>query len=354
MPHTMERVAVIAITRNGINIAKRLAGIYPGWDVHAPAKLSDGDPAIKWYDGPTPEKVGSLFGSNDALVCLFSLGAVIRLIAPRLRDKKTDPAVLVVDDAADHVISALSGHIGGANALAREIAERLGARPVITTAADVNKTIAVDLVGRDLGWRIEDGSNVTATSAHMVNGEPVGVFQDAGARDWCAKLPANVTVYGSIGELEGSASRGCLIISDGAVPGGLAARSVIYRPPSLVAGVGIHRDTKASKVLECLGRCLEEHGLSQMSVARLASIKKPQEVPGLAEAAARLGVPVEYVPREDLAGVRAPNPSETVRGFEGTASVSEAAAILVAGGELVVEKQKFPPDLTVAIARVPG
>ena len=99
------------------------------------------------------------------MICIFSLGAVIRLISPHLINKKTDPAVIVIDDAATHVISALSGHIGGANELSNELAGILGAIPVITTAADVNHTITVDLVGRDLGWVIDDDAHVTSVSA---------------------------------------------------------------------------------------------------------------------------------------------------------------------------------------------
>ena len=348
----MERVCVLAITRHGIATGKELKRAYPDWHVLAPEKLSDGSAEISWYAEPTGEKIAELFGSSDALVCLFSLGAVIRLIAPHLGDKKTDPAVIVIDDRADFVISALSGHIGGANRLAEEIAERLHSTPVITTAADVNRTIAVDMVGRDLGWKIEDDSTVTATSAHMVNGEPIGVFQDAGRRDWHGPLPANVTAYDSIDDLEGSGARAFLIISDRRIGEELRRRSVVYRPPTLVVGVGLHGDTSRETITGGIARCLERFGLAAASVAKLASIRKPRDVQGLADAGMELGVPVEYVDREELAGVAAPNPSETVRSFEGTASVSEAAAILVSKGRLIVEKQKFPPDLTIAIARI--
>ena len=133
-----------------------------------PNKFSDGHTNVNWYSDNTSTKIVELFKSNDALVCLFSLGAVVRLISPHLKDKKTDPAVIVIDDKAQFVISTLSGHLGGANQLTNDIADRLGATPVITTAADVNKTIAVDLVGKDFGWKIDDDSNVTKISAFMV------------------------------------------------------------------------------------------------------------------------------------------------------------------------------------------
>jgi len=143
----MERIAIIAITKNGIIMAKGLKEKFPTWEIFAPEKFSDDDKKINWYNNSTTIKIQELFESNDGLICLFSLGAVIRLISPHLKDKKTDPAVIVIDDQAQFVISTLSGHLGGANQLTNDIAEQLGAIPVITTAADVNKTIAVDLVG---------------------------------------------------------------------------------------------------------------------------------------------------------------------------------------------------------------
>ena len=150
-------------------MAKELKEKFPSWQVFVPDKFSDQNNKINWYTDSTTTKIMEFFKSNDALICLFSLGAVVRLISPHLKDKKTDPAVIVIDDKAQFVISTLSGHLGGANQLTNDIADQLGATPVITTAADVNKTIAVDLVGKDLGWKIDDDSNVTRISAFMVN-----------------------------------------------------------------------------------------------------------------------------------------------------------------------------------------
>ena len=115
----MEKIAILAITKNGIKIAKELKEEFSSWEVFAPNKFSDGNTSINWYDDNTSTKIVELFKSNDALVCLFSLGAVIRLISPHLKDKKTDPAVIVIDDKAQFVISTLSGHLGGANKLTK-------------------------------------------------------------------------------------------------------------------------------------------------------------------------------------------------------------------------------------------
>ena len=349
----MEKTAVLAITKNGIKIGKMLKSFFPSWKIFAPIKFSNNDLEIEWYEESTSSKIVDLFKTNDSLVCLFSLGAVFRLIAPHLRDKKTDPAIIVIDDKTNFVISALSGHLGGANELTVKIAKKIDATPVITTAADVNKTIAVDLVGREYGWKIEDDSTVTKVSAFMVNEEKIGVFQDSGIKNWWkGKLPKNVKIYQNLDELERSDCRGFLIITDKKINSEILKNSVVYRPPSLVVGIGLHWNTSKETVLKGLEFCLKKYNLSSKSVAKLVSMKKDQDIKGLIEAGDELSIPVEYVNREDLAKIEIPNPSDIVRNFERTPSVSEAAALKVSNGNLIIEKQKFPPDLTIAIARV--
>jgi len=351
----VERVSVLAITKNGIKIGLTLKELFPSWQIYSPIKFSDENSKINWYSEASGDKIAELFKTNDALICLFSLGAVIRLISPYMKDKKTDPAVIVIDDKTTFVISVLSGHLGGANKLSEEIAEKLNATPVITTAADVNKTIAVDLLGRELGWKIDDDSNVTKISAFMVNEEKIGVFQDTGSKDWWSKkLPKNVTIYSTIEELKNSHSKGFLIISDKKIDEEIQRNSVVYRPPSLVVGIGLHWDTTKEKISEGIKSSLEKYNLSAKSIAKFVSIKKKQDVVGLIDFAKEMDVPLEYFEKEELTTIQTPNPSKTVQAFEGTASVSEASALKSSEGKLIVEKQKFPPNLTLAIARIPN
>ena len=347
----MENISVLVITKNGVKIGEKLKELFPNWNIFAPGKLSNENKNITWYSEPTTDKIIELFKNSNALICVFSLGAVIRLIAPHLKDKKTDPAVIVIDDKTNFVISVLSGHIGGANELTEEISVKLNALPVITTAADVNKTIAVDLVGREFNWKIDDETTVTKISAHMVNAESIGVFQQTGNRKWYKELPKNVIIYDSLEELKKSNSKAHLIISDTIIDNDLSQESVIYRPQSLVIGIGLHWDTSKDTIKEGIEFCLEKFNLSSKSIAKLVSIKKPEDVQGLIDLGKEMQIPVEYVDREELAEIITPNPSSTVKAFEGTASVSEAAAIKVSNGKLIVEKQKFPPNLTIAIAR---
>ena len=349
----MEKVAILAITKNGIKMGLSLKNLFPDWKVFAPSKFSDNNEVIEWYNDSTSIKIVDLFKSNNALICLFSLGAVIRLIAPHIKDKKTDPAVIVIDDKAQFVISVLSGHLGGANELSNDIAQKINAVPVITTAADVNKTIAVDLVGKEFGWRIDGDDTVTKVSAFMVNKEKIGVFQNVGNRDWWKKeFPRNVFKYDSFDELKNSQSKGFLIISDQVFDDKILENTVVYRPQTLVVGVGLHWDTSKETIKSGLETSLQKFNLSSKSIARFVSIKKEKDIVGLIELGKEMNIPVEYIDREELSTIDTPNPSKTVQTFEGTPSVSEAAAIKSSQGELVVEKQKFPPNLTIAIARI--
>ncbi len=354
------RVAIIAITKNGVDIALRIKAKMKNWDIYAQEKFKgkSNSNSINWYSEPTTSLVAKLFNSYNALICIFSLGAVVRLIAPHIKDKKVDPAVLVIDDKARFVISVLSGHLGGANDLARLVASILDATPVITTAADVNETIAVDLLGKEFNWVIDDSTerNVTMLSAAMVNEEPIGIYQDAGESSWLKDrmLPKNVTLFNSLDELMLSGYK-ALIITDRVLDkryDELLNRAVVYRPKSLVVGIGLHYDTSKEEIAYAVEHVFKENELSIKSIRNIATLKRPVEVKGLIEFSKEHGIEIKYYSKEDLASVNVPNPSSIVSMYEGTPSVAEASALLDSNGVLIVEKRKFPPNLTIAVARV--
>ena len=350
----MTKTAIVAITKHGIEIARRIKQKMPEVEIYVPAKHSDGGTDINWFSEQSTQLVGSLFKTYDALICIFSLGAVIRMIAPHLADKKSDPAVIVIDDRANHVISTLSGHLGGANALARLVASLLGAKPVITTAADVNETIAVDLLGREFGWTIENFENVTKTSAFMVNEEKIAIYQEAGEKNWWhAPLPKNVNIVDNIEHVKSPEFKAGLIISDRTISDPeIMGKSVVYRPKSLVVGIGLHWDTSKDVIESGIMTLFKENGLSFRSIRNISSINREAKVKGLEEFSRQHRIPVEIYDKEELVSVNVPNPSQVVQKFEGTPSVSEASSLLSSKGQLIVPKQKFPPNLTVAASRV--
>ena len=326
----------------------------PEVEIYVPAKHSDGNTDINWFSEQSTQLVGNLFKTHNAMICIFSLGAVIRMVAPHLIDKKSDPAVIVIDDRANHVISTLSGHLGGANTLARLVASFLNAQPVITTAADVNETIAVDLVGREFGWTIENPENVTKTSAYMVNEEKIAIYQDTGERHWWqARLPNNVVIVETLDQVKSPDFKAGLVISDKLISDPeIVSKSVIYRPKSLVVGIGLHWDTTKDIIESGIKMVLNERRLSFRSIRNIASISREVKIKGLEEFSQQFGISVEIYDKDKLAKVNVPNPSTIVQKFEGTPSVSEASSLLSSRGELIVSKQKFPPNLTVAVSRV--
>jgi cobalt-precorrin 5A hydrolase len=352
-----DKIAVLAITKNGITISKLIKKNIPEASIYAPEKfrLDNNETSIIWFKEPVTKVIVDLFKSNEALICIFSLGAVVRLISNLLVDKKSDPAVLVIDDKSNFVISALSGHLGGANALTRNIASILNSTPVITTAADVNKTIPVDLLGKEFGWNIENFENVTKTCGLMVNEEKIAIFQDSGERNWwdMNNLPENVTIVHSLEAIHDNSFKGCLIISDKIISDtNILSKSVIYRPKTLVVGVGVHWNITKDEIMEGLSSILQKNSFSFSCIKAITSIKKNVDVKGLTEFSEGNNIPLYLYSKDDLARIDVPNPSEIVKKYEGVASVSEASSLLYSHGTLEVPKQKFPPNLTIAISKV--
>ncbi|WCM88321.1 cobalamin biosynthesis central domain-containing protein [Acidovorax sp. NCPPB 3576] len=237
------RVCLVAITRHGAAQAAQLARDVPQAHVCTAAKFAsafEGLPnTVRAYEGALRDEIAPLFAAYDQLVFFVSLGAVVRLIAPVLKSKDEDPGVTVVDDAGQFVIPVLSGHVGGANDWSERIAALIGATPVLTTASDVGKTIPVDILGRHLGWRVEAPKiNITRVSAHVVNGEPIAVVQEAGRRDWWNRptpLPANIACFDRLADVDLAHYRAVLWVTHAPVPPeqwqALDERLVVYRPP---------------------------------------------------------------------------------------------------------------------------
>lgn len=237
------RVAFVAITKHGAAQVAQLAPRLPTASIVVPEKFAaqmQGLPnSVHAYQGALSAQIAALFLAYDQIVFFVSLGAVVRLIAPHLISKDEDPGVLVVDDAAQFVIPVLSGHVGGANAYAEQLAALLGAVPVLTTASDVGKTIPVDILGRELGWQVECPKiNITRVSAAVVNEEPVAFVQEAGSRNWWTRptpLPGNIKLFGRFEDVDIDRFRAVLWVTRREIPNdtwsSLAERLVVYRPP---------------------------------------------------------------------------------------------------------------------------
>ncbi len=237
------KVAFVAITKHG---AAQVANIAPQLSEaevvvsekfgHTMEALAN---SVHVYSGSLKAQIPQLFKRYDQLVFFVSIGAVVRLVAPHLVSKDEDPGISVVDDAGKFVIPLLSGHVGGANAYAEQLAQILGATAVVTTASDVGKTIPVDILGRELGWRVEAPKiNITRVSAHVVNEEPIALIQECGAKNWWTRptpLPKNIHLFESFEAVDLEQFKALLWITQREISEQLwqqfDERLVVYRPP---------------------------------------------------------------------------------------------------------------------------
>jgi cobalt-precorrin 5A hydrolase/precorrin-3B C17-methyltransferase len=258
------------------------------------------------------------FAQYDALVAVMAAGAVVRVLAPLIAagDKSSDPAILVVDEAGRFVTPILGGHGAGANGLALELADKLGAVAVITTATEVAGLPGLD----DLGWPVR--GDVSGVGRAILDGELVTL---ASAQRW--PLPAlgeNV-----VEDLGGQVSLGhpTILISDLATQTG-GDGSVVLRPPSLVVGMGSSRGVSTDEVKALLDEALRDADLAIESVAAIATAQIKADEQALVDLARHLRVPLVTHCAAALGQVKVPNPSEVVRAAVGVPSVSEAAALL--------------------------
>jgi len=359
--------AIYAITRHGITSARRLAEALPGADLFVSEKLAALAPeGAKRFALPMGPLLADTFVAYDAHVFVISVGAVVRMVAPLLRNKKVDPAVICVDDAARFSICVLSGHVGRGNVFTDRVAAILGAQSVVTTASDAIGTLTVDILGRDLGWTLDDPDrNVTRGCAAVVNAAPVLFVQETGEPSFWADgaLPEGVRYATSLDGVDPAAFEILLIASDRDVAKTHPAHfenAVVYRPKSLVLGLGCDRGAPTEMVARGVDALLARSGLAGASVKAIATVdKKADEVALLALAKAR-GWTMHTYPAETLDAVPGiETPSETVKKFVGTRGVAEPAALLAAGAtKLLVPKQTYTEEgagrsMTFAVARIP-
>jgi len=365
--------AVYAITRHGLGIAARLSATLGDADVYVSEKLLGAAQAIPELSRalklklPMGPVLAETFTAYDCHVFAISVGAVVRMIAPLIKDKKIDPAVICVDDAARFAICVLSGHVGRGNFFADRVAQILGSQSVVTTASDAIGTLTVDILGREFGWKLDDPDrNVTRGCAAVVNAAPVLFVQEAGEPNWWPlnkALPPGVRYTTSLDGIDARAFEILLIATDRAIKESHPehwANAVIYRPKSLVLGIGCDKGTASELIERGTLTVLARNHLSLKSVKALATIDKKKDEPGILALAERFGWPLEIYPAEELDAVPGiENPSATVMRYVGTRGVAEPAALLCAGAErLLVPKQPYTePDagrsMTLAVARVP-
>ncbi len=331
------KLAVFAFSLKGLQTAERvclaLSGAGNDFCVYAPERLAGG--RITAITPPLADFAGPLFREMDALIFVSSCGIAVRAVAPHVRDKTTDPAVLAVDETARFVVPLLSGHIGGANALAVRLAGELNATGVVTTATDANGKFSVDAWAVEQGLHIDSLPAAKAVSAAILEG-PVPLKSDfpiAGA------LPPGV-IPGETGPV------GICISWRKQEP---FAQTLLLVPRVVRLGIGCRRGTAREAIAGAVRAVLEECGVHPWAVKAAASIDLKRDEPGLLAYAREAGVPLEFYTAEEMQQVEGTfTPSAFVKSVTGVDNVCERAA-LAGGGQLIIGKT-VQSGVTVAAA----
>ncbi|MBI5694347.1 MAG: cobalamin biosynthesis protein [Nitrospirae bacterium] len=353
------RPAVVAITKGGSELARRLQDAYPGGvDLYLQKRfITKDDAGARPVGNDLSALTGRLFRKYRSIAFIMAAGVVVRLIAPHLKDKTADPAVVVLDEGGRFVVSLLSGHIGGANALATELAGLIGAKAVITTASDVRGVPAVDTMAGLLGCAIEDMKAAKDVTAALVNGEEVALYSHidlAYVAERLGPLPDNLKLYTSIDDLLWADRAASVVITPNVLPEDELARlgrAVFLRPKVLVVGMGCNRGTSQRELAGLVGRVFRARGLSPLSIRNIATIEDKRDEAGMLGFAARRGLPVTYYTKTKLS--HGPTPSgrsEAVFRNMGVYGVCEPAALISAGAKKLLVPKTKSKNTTVAVA----
>ena len=345
------RCAVFTATPRGTKTALRVrASLDASVDIFV--KAGQEMPAeVRVYKRLAPQ-VEAAFRQYDALVFIMATGIAVRMIAGSLKSKLEDPAVLVLDEEAQHVISLLSGHIGGANELTRELAASLGADPVITTATDVQKKLAVDVAAARLALRPSPKEQIKRFNSAVLDGEAIRyVIDEKLARaSFYKKRLDDMRLTALFGrELPPKEGLTAFITADESVR---REDVICLVPRRLVAGIGCRRGTEMSEIRAALEAALTKIGRNIADVSLLASTEVKVDEAGLLALSAELKRDIRFHSNEKMQEtIDAYGLSESpfVKKNIGIGNVAEAAALAsVPAGRLALAKTKFE-KVTVAL-----
>lgn len=334
------RLSLIFFTQRGGALARKLAGDLEcqghACDLSGPARFAAeaGAQPYESLEGWTADR----FSSRDGLIFVSACGIAVRAVAPHVRDKLTDPAVVSVDEAGRFAVPLLSGHVGGANDLARTVAALTGGTAVISTATDVNNRFAVDQWAARQGMAFDCRALAKEISAAVLAGEPIGMASDY---PMTSPLPKGV--------MAGPAELGFYVTSRTGQPDPFPKTLRIW-PKALHLGIGCRRGTPPERVEEAVARVLEERHLARGAVRDVSSIDLKQDEEALRVLSEKNGWPLVFYAAEELREVEGEfTPSPFVASVTGVDNVCERAAVKRSGGRLIVPKSAWN-GVTVAVA----
>ena len=324
----MKKAAVLSFSDQGKTTAERVAAALEGeYEVtlYAPR-------------GNLSALTAELFGAVDALIFVGACGIAVRAIAPHVAAKTTDPAVLVLDERALHVISLLSGHIGGANALCWRLAAALDSDAVVTTATDVNHRFSVD------AWAARQGLAISSMKIAKLYSAAI--------------LKRDLPLYTDL-PIEGDLPGGVYFGESGALGVAVSYKDIapfkntlLLTPPVLFLGIGCKRDTPEERIAAAVESVFAEHELNYAAVAQIASIDVKSDEAGLLAYAENRSKPIRFFTAEELRAAPGNfSASSFVASTVGVDNVCERSAVVAAGdGARLLVKKTSQNGVTVAVA----
>ena len=347
----MNKIAVIIASDQGAKLALTIRQELPGAELYSTVEREHCTPitSIQTF-------VSEQFSRFDALVFIGALGICVRAIAPCVRSKYTDPAVINIDSSGNHVISVLSGHIGGANRMTLRLAAILGANPVITTQSDNNDLWALDTLGQTYGWKANSTSPLNTVISTFVNTCPVALLldiKDEGTRFMERTAPKHVSLFYHFDDIDQQQFEALIAVTPYIYPTSIP--TLYYRPAILHLGVGCRRGCSPLGIQKHIFRTLENTGLSPLSLKSVSTIDLKKDEPLIHELVRDNNTELHIYTAEELQGIEVPNPSAKVLDVTSIPGVAEACALKTSGNtRLVLEKQKGKlsegNDFTFAVA----
>ncbi len=278
----------------------------------------------------------------DCFICIMAAGIVVRAIAPLLRDKQTDPCVIVMDEKGSHVISLLSGHLGGGNQLAHTIAELCNGTAVITTASDTLNLVALDLWAQQQNLAVQDRRILTRASSKLVNQGHLKLYCETEVDS----LPPGLILASQYDDAD-------LLISNRKATN-QPKKIPFFHPRNLIIGVGCNRGTPSDEFEEAITELLDDLGLSRYSIRNLASIDVKDDEDGLLSFAEKNGWPIEFYLREEINSIKDNvTISDAALKAVGAIGVAEPTALLSAKTNILLSRKRKWQNITMAVAKAP-
>lgn len=359
-------VAILTLTKHGLITATRVADSLRDLGIKcrifAPKKFAK--TGVVPIHKKLSELVGGIFDEVDAIVAIMAVGITIRAIAPHISSKKSDPAVLAIDDLGRHVVSLLSGHLGGANELTKVLAAKISATPVITTATDIMGKISVEVLAKQLHCDIENPEELTAVNSAIVNDERVlfALTKDSTIPLSDLKGIEITIVTDAIRPIDilKEYDAGVIITGNEVPIHKVKKPTIILRPRKIVVGIGTRKGIGKQSVISGILSALKLTGISLERVNCLATADIKKEELGIVSAARELSLPLEMIGLDEIrsfnslrACARELSPaSQVVMRKFGVGGICEPAALIAAGkkAKLILQKSKMIEGVTVAIA----